>query len=201
MKNESNDIEENLAKEAVINFFEKVHEIGPELRSAIKSNSYLLKVKKKHILLDLGKVQKCIYFVISGAVRSYYLDSLGKQTTSWLLFEGDLVISVYSFFSQKASFEKLEALEDSILLVLSYNNLMFLYNTFPEFNFIGRVLTETYYIKSEEKANELRVLSAKERYLNLIKKKPGILNRVSLGIVSSYLGITQSTLSRIRGKE
>jgi len=200
MENRFNEIQENLAKETVINFFEEIHFIRPELRAAIKLHSHLLHIKKKSILLDFDEVQKSIYFIIKGAVRSYYLDSSGKDTTSWLLFEGDLAISVYSFFSQKPSVETLETLEDSTILVLSYEKLILLYNTFLEFNFIGRVLVESYYIKSEEKANELRVFSAKDRYLHLIEKQPSILNRVPLGFISSYLGITQSTLSRIRGK-
>lgn len=77
---------------------------------------------------------------------------------------------------------------------------MQLYQQFPEFNYIGRILTETYYIKAEEKANELRVFSATERYQHLIRKYPNIVARVPLGMISSYLGITQSTLSRIRSK-
>jgi hypothetical protein len=75
-----------------------------------------------------------------------------------------------------------------------------LYHKFPEFNFIGRVLTERYYIKSEEKANELRMLPAAERYRNLIERYPEVLKRTPLGIVASYLGITRSTLSRVRAK-
>ncbi len=78
---------------------------------------------------------------------------------------------------------------------------MQLYQQFPEFNYIGRILTENYYIKAEEKANELRVFSATERYQHLIQKYPNIIARVPLGMISSYLGITQSTLSRIRSKK
>ncbi|UIR57860.1 Crp/Fnr family transcriptional regulator [Sphingobacterium sp. SRCM116780] len=200
MKNAVNEIEENSAKEIVLNFFENIHFMSSALRNAIISNTYLIKVKKKNILLNIDQIQKSIYFIIKGAVRSYYVDSLGKDTTSWLLFEGDLAISVYSFFSQKRSFEVLETLEDSVLLVLNYADLMHLYQSFPEFNYIGRVLTETYYIKGEEKANELRIFSATERYQHLIAKQPNIVARIPLGIISSYLGITQSTLSRIRAK-
>ncbi|MDR6736594.1 hypothetical protein [Sphingobacterium sp. 2149] len=134
-------------------------------------------------------------------ITHYYLDSFGRDATSWLLFEGDVAISVYSFFSQKRSFEVLEAVEDTSFLVLSHEKLMQLYQQFPEFNYIGRILTENYYIKAEEKANELRVFSATERYQHLIQKYPNIIARVPLGMISSYHGITQSTLSRIRSKK
>ncbi len=201
MKNINSENEEDSAKEAVLNFFQDIHFMSPALRSEMISRTYLQKVKKRHILLNINEVQKSIYFIIKGAVRSYYIDSSGSDRTSWLLFEGDLAISVFSFFSQKRSFEVLETLEESVLLVLNHNDLIHLYRSFPEFNYIGRVLTENYYIKSEEKANELRMLSATERYHRLLTKHPNIIARIPLGIISSYLGITQSTLSRIRAKK
>ncbi len=201
MKNMVSTLEENSAKEALLKFLESIHSMSPELRDTLFSNTYLQKVNKKHILLNIDEIQKSLFFVVKGLVRSYYLDSFGKDMTSWLLFEGDLAISVYSFFSQKRSFEVLEAIEETSFLVLSHEKLMQLYQQFPEFNYIGRILTETYYIKAEEKANELRVFSATERYQHLIRKYPNIVARVPLGMISSYLGITQSTLSRIRSKK
>ncbi|KKO89131.1 cyclic nucleotide-binding protein [Sphingobacterium sp. Ag1] len=194
-------MEENLAKESLLDFLGNIHSMSPELRAALYSNTYLQKLNKRHILLDIGEIQKSLFFIIKGAIRSSYLDSSGKDTTSWLLFEGDIAISVYSFFSQNPSFEVLETLEDTSLLVLSHDKLMRLYQEFPEFNYIGRILTESYYIKGEEKANELRVFSATERYQHLIKKYPSIVARIPLGMISSYLGITQSILSRIRAKK
>ncbi|UZJ63230.1 hypothetical protein OKW96_11945 [Sphingobacterium sp. KU25419] len=83
---------------------------------------------------------------------------------------------------------------------LTHTALSHLYQQHLEFNVIGRYLTEQYYIESESKANALRMLSAKERYHELILRKPQILRRVPLGYIASYLGITQSTLSRIRAK-
>ena len=193
-------LEENSAKETLLKFLDSIHSMSPELRDALFLNTYLQKVNKKHILIHIDELQKSLFFVVKGLVRSYYLDSFGKDMKSWLLFEGDLAISVYSFFSQKRSFEVLEAIEETSFLVLSHEKLLQLYRQFPEFNYIGRILTETYYIKAEEKANELRVFSATERYQHLIRKYPNIVARVPLGMISSYLGITQSTLSRIRSK-
>lgn len=201
MSNQIGTLEEYLAKEALLSFLESFHTMSPELRSAISSNTSLQKVNKKDILLDIHEVQKSLFFIVKGLVRTYYLDSFGRDATSWLLFEGDVAISVYSFFSQKRSFEVLEAVEDTSFLALSHEKLMQLYHQFPEFNYIGRILTENYYIKAEEKANELRVFSATERYQHLIQKYPNIIARVPLGMISSYLGITQSTLSRIRSKK
>jgi CRP-like cAMP-binding protein len=153
------------------------------------------------MLADIGHIHKNIYFILEGAVRTFYRDRNSDDITSWLLFEGDLAISVSSFYNQSPSFEAMEALEDSWVVVLSYESLMNLYQKHMEFNYIGRSLTEAYYIKSEEKANTLRMLSAQERYEQLVKLYPFILKRVPLRYIASYLGITQSTLSRVRSKK
>lgn len=186
--------------EKVISIFNSIHPVSENLKEKIFEGSDVIQIKKKNLLLDIGETSKYIFFIYKGALRSYYLDQEGKDNTSWFLFENELAISVFSFFSQKPSFEALEALDDCILLRLSFAKLQKLYLEFPEFNYIGRILTEQYYIRSEEKANALRMLSAKERYLQLLERYPEIIPRVSLGHIATYLGITQHTLSRIRAK-
>ncbi|MCA5004554.1 Crp/Fnr family transcriptional regulator [Sphingobacterium bovistauri] len=184
----------------VINIFERIHPLSENLKEKIFEGSDVIHIKKKDVLLNIGETSKYIYFIYNGSLRSYYLDQEGKDNTSWFLFENELAISVYSFFTQKPSFEAVETLEDCVLLRLSFKKLQQLYLEFPEFNYIGRILTEQYYIRSEEKANSLRMLSAKERYQQLIERYPEIIKRASLGYIASYLGITQHTLSRIRSK-
>ncbi len=188
------------ATDLIVKLFESIHPLSDDLKQLIETHSYVIDVKAGVRLTDIGQVQKQIYFILQGGVHTYYIDPAGNEICSWLLYEGELAIAVYSFFSQKPSFEAIETLEPCRLLVLSYEKLNELYHKFPEFNFIGRVLTERYYIKSEKKANELRMLPAVDRYRNLVERYPEILKRTPLGIVASYLGITRSTLSRIRAK-
>lgn len=182
----------------VINFFNAIRPINKSLQDAIRKHSSIIKVPPKTIITDIGVTHKYIYFIIKGAIRTFYRDKDLNEITSWLLFEGDLAISVCSFFSQSPGFEAMEALERCTLLTISYDNLNELYRCHPDFNFIGRVLTEKYYTRSEEKANLLRSFTAMERYIHLMNVSPEVLNRVSLKYIASYLGITQSTLSRIR---
>lgn len=185
----------------IIDFFDRIYPITAELRSEIIACSKFVSYPKRTLLADIGQIHKNIYFILEGAIRTYYVDRNDDDITSWLLFEGDLAISVYSFYNQVPSFEAMETLTDTRTLVLSYDTLMRLYNKYMEFNFIGRTLTEAYYIKSEEKANALRMLTARERYEQLVSFYPMILRRVPLRYIASYLGITQSTLSRIRGQK
>ena len=94
----------------------------------------------------------------------------------------------------------IQAIEDCVLTELSFSSLQNLYKTFPETERLGRIITENYYIKLEERILSLQFKTAKERYQKLMQKKPSLIQRVSLGQIASYLGITQETLSRIRAE-
>lgn len=175
-----------------------IQPLSDALQKAIVAQTKVIQVKRKTRLLNAGATSDAIYFIISGAARVYYLDKEGVETTSWFLFENEFLISVYSFFTGEPSFEYLETIEDCTLIMLNRNTLNELYLQYLEFNVIGRKLTEYYYIRNEKQANDLRMLTAKQRYQALLKSNPKLINRVSLGYIASYLGISQETLSRIR---
>jgi len=178
--------------------FNAIYPIGDELKSAIVKNSSIIQIKRKTTLLSAGESSNTIYFIVAGAARVYYLDKDGKQTNTWFLFENELLISVYSFFTGQPSFEYIETLEDATLIAVKREKLDELYLKYMDFNFIGRKLTEYYYIRNEMQANDLRILSARARYEELLRRSPQLFQRVSLGHIASYLGISQETLSRIR---
>ncbi|MBB5638496.1 CRP-like cAMP-binding protein [Pedobacter cryoconitis] len=183
---------------SLFQLFNSIRVISEEFKIAIVNNSELIHVKKKTKLLEAGNRSNKIYFIVKGMSRVYYLDKDGKETTTWILVENDLLISVFSFFTGNPSFEYIETLEDCILIELQREKVDRLYNEFMEFNFIGRKLTEHYYIRNEIQANNLRMLSAKQRYEQVVLQSPNLLNRVPLGYIASFLGISQETLSRIR---
>ncbi|TKC01981.1 Crp/Fnr family transcriptional regulator [Pedobacter cryotolerans] len=175
-----------------------IQPLSDALQKAIVAQTKVIQVKRKTRLLNAGETSDAIYFIISGAARVYYLDKEGVETTSWFLFENEFLISVYSFFTGEPSFEYLETIEDCTLIMLNRGTLNELYLQYLEFNVIGRKLTEYYYIRNEKQANDLRMLTAKQRYQALFTSNPKLINRVSLGYIASYLGISQETLSRIR---
>ena len=173
--------------------------LSEKLSDQIKSHLVEEHFNKKTILLKEGQVAQRIYFIKKGFVRSFYYKE-GDQFTNWFMGEGEIIISVYSFFSRRPSFENIELLEDSVLQSINWDQLQTLYTQFPEFNKVGRLITEQYYIRSEERAINLQILSAKQRYENLLENHPGILQKASLGQIASFLGIKQETLSRIRAE-
>lgn len=155
--------------------------------------------KKKEIILTPGQICRYIYFIDKGMARSFYQDD-GKEVTSWFMAENDVIISVKSFFRQESSDEYIQALEELSLYFISYENLQFLYEKHPSFATIGRRLTEFYYIKSEERLQNIRKKDAFDRYLFLLSNHQDIVQRVSSRIISSYLNIAEETLSRLRAR-
>ena len=113
--------------------------------------------------------------------------------------EGDVIVSVKSFFKQTASEECIQALDDCLIYYITYSELQFIYRNFPEFNFVGRVLTERYYTLSEQRLYALRMQRSHDRYAYLMEHHAELIQRVPSKFLASYLGITEVTLSNIKG--
>ena len=152
------------------------------------------------LLLKEGQVSSFIAFIETGMVRSYYYKD-SEKLTSWFMKENDIIISVASFFSQTPSTECIEALEPVTVHTISYEDLQHAYQFYPEFNVHGRVLTEKYYVMSEERLHMLRKRTSKEKYHYLLDKHPDILSRARLGDIASFIGVNLETLSRIRSEK
>ena len=158
-----------------------------------------IKPKRGTRLLKEGEICKHMYFVTKGFARGYFYQN-GKDITSWFAMENDIATPFYSFISQKPSYESVEIMEDSVLYAVNYENLQNLYRQFPEFNKLGRILTEKYYVELMARTMSFQFQTATERYHELFSQQPKLFQRAPLGPIASYLGISQETLSRIRTK-
>ena len=174
--------------------------ISKLLESEINAISKTHPISKGTIMINNNERCDTIFFIKSGLMRGYYLDD-GKEVTNWFAKESEFATCFYAFITNKNSFEIIETLEDSELTQISSSSLQNLYTRFPETERIGRIITENYYIKLEERLLNLQFKTAKERYQSLILSKPFLLQRASLGHIASYIGITQETLSRIRAEK
>ncbi len=171
--------------------------ISEQARTVLAKVITKRELSKGTLLLEQGKTCKHLNFLEIGFARAFYYRD-GKEITSWFAFENDIVASMYSFTTQKPSLENIEIVETSVVHSISYDQLQQLYQKYSEFNLIGRLLTEKYFIELEERIFSLQNQTAKERYQEILKYKPELLQRASLGHIASYLGISQETLSRIR---
>jgi CRP-like cAMP-binding protein len=182
-----------------LNYIQSIIPVSENLKEAFHNITLYKTVKKGQLVIRAGEYCHDIYFVESGLLRGYYFLE-EREVTNWFAREGELATSFYSFVTKGPSAETIEALEDCELVQVPFARLQQLYIDFPETERLGRILTESYYIKLEGRLLGLQFTSAKERYDKLLQNNHQLVQRAPLGQIASYLGITQETLSRIRAK-
>ena len=175
----------------------KKSKINEESYSLIQSSFQARQLKKGEYLLREGLVCSQLYFIESGIARSFYYHN-EKEVTSWLYNEGQWISSWYSFYSQQQSFEYIQILENADLFSISFSSYQKLLKEIPEFNTFGRLLAEEQTAFIDYFSKGFSYMSAKEKYNLILDLFPDISQRVNLGYIASFLGITQETLSRIR---
>lgn len=153
---------------------------------------------KTHIV-KANTPDRKIFFIESGLTRSYILIE-GKETTTWFSKEGDLAYGSLDFLKNKAGFEYVQTLEQTLAYSIPIDILNNLYDTNIEIANWARVLHQDLFLLLQDLRIERLTLSAKERYEKLIKDFPYLYDRLNLGYIASYLGITLPTLSKIRAE-
>ncbi len=173
--------------------------LSTEAKNALGHCFEKVMLAKNEYLLNEGQVCRQLYFLEHGALRGFYnLD--GKEITHWFGFENDFVTSFHSFTTREPAVENIQLMEGSILWAISKDTVADLFNQYHEIERLVRIAYEKYYIRLEERFVNAQFKTARERYENLVQQTPHILERVPLGYVASYLGISQETLSRIRSQ-
>jgi len=183
-------------------FFETLKQISPLSEEAIDAFAAVvetLELPKGHLLIKAGMVCNYIYFIEEGLTRTFYYKD-GKDITDWISAEGSFAASVVSFITRQPDIRNVELLEPSCICAVSYNNLEHLYVQYHEIERLGRLLVSFGLVQLQQRFDDLHFASAQERYVKLMNTQPSLINRVPLGMIASYLGITQETLSRIRAK-
>ena len=149
-------------------------------------------------LLEAGQVSDTYFLLTEGLLRAFALDPDGNEVTTGLAGPGQVVFEVASFFTRTPSLESIQALTDCTGWCLSYQQLNELFHARSEFREFGRgVLVRGY---AALKARMLATIteSASVRYDTLLRAHPELLLHVPLKYLASYLGITDTSLSRIR---
>lgn len=152
---------------------------------------------KGHHLVKPGQVAQYLYFVKRGIGKVYYLKD-GKELIDWISDEGNLLTSVTSFLTNQPGKHFVQLMEDSELIGVSYHDLEKLFAKYHDMERLGRKLAIMALVQLQNRVNSMQFESAKERYENFLVQFPNCINRISLGDLASYLGMTQVTLSRVR---
>lgn len=173
--------------------------LSPEAEISIGNIAQEIELQKGEKLAEEGKTCKYLYFLTSGTVRAFLYQN-GKDITHWIYPEGGLITSWHSYLLKKPSTEYIETTEASKMVVLSNDQWNELYELHPELERFMRLMLEEQIAAIDEFYKGYYFLSAKEKYELLIAVFPSVTQRANLGHIASMLGITQETLSRIRGK-
>jgi CRP-like cAMP-binding protein len=185
--------------QALINHIISYHSLNSVALNAVENSFQEIVLSKNEYLITEGKTCRHLYFLQQGALRGYYTLE-GKEITHWFAFENDFVTSFHSFITQQPSVENIQLLEGSVLWRISKEILDGLLGEYHEIEKLVRVVYENYYIRLEERFINSHFKTASERYQDLLRQSPHIIERVPLGYIASYLGISQETLSRTRNR-
>lgn len=137
--------------------------------------------------------------VVKGIFRIYYRDPNNEEEKNLFFFsENQFVVSFRSFISQNPCWYFIEAMEDSEVIFISYQDLHGLYETNPNWGKFGRLLAETFFAYAQSRTEEFMFFSNEKRFQRLLEEHPNIIERIPAYHISSFLGITNPSLSRIR---
>ncbi len=182
-----------------IDYIKQYIDISEEATEEILELCLFEEVPKGYSLLKEGTTCERLYFIQKGTLRTFHYQN-GKDITYWIYPENTTITSWHSFILQSPASEYIETTEDSILISLTYNQWQELYTKYPELERFGRLILEEQMAHLDNFFKGYYFLTAKEKYELLVRVFPTITQRANLGHIASMLGISQETLSRIRGK-
>ncbi|QHV93986.1 Crp/Fnr family transcriptional regulator [Spirosoma endbachense] len=182
-----------------VNTLTQFSSLSEDGQLALAKASVRLEHEKGHILIRQDSVSEYIYFIERGLTRTYYYKD-GKDITDWLSAEGQFAGSIASFITRQPDRRIVQLLEPSVLWAISFSALEQLYRSYHEIERLGRLLVSHGLVLLQKRFDDLHFATALERYQQFMASTPALLQRVPLGMIASYLGVTQETLSRIRAQ-
>lgn len=190
-------MKENLDQHFLNNVFRASGITKDELSLIIPKYKQVTFTKNDYLLKE-GQIEKKYWFIESGFIRSYVVDTEGNDITFNLYGLGDVVIDYPSMFFFAPTRENIQALTDCICWEITFEDFQEMFNTITNFREQQRGLLVGSYFALKEHSISLIADEAKDRYLKLLKEKPHLVQNVSLKYIATFLGITDTSLSRIR---
>jgi len=166
-----------------------------------------IKISKAHtrvefeqgaMLLKAGKVSKEFWVIEKGLFRSFLYDYNGNEVTTEFYYDNEILIESFSLFQRTPSKENFQAVTDGIAWKIEYDVFKDLLNQITGFNEWGRVWATSQLFIQKQRSIDVVTLNATDRYLKLINEQPYIIQHSPLKYIASYLGVTDTSLSRIR---
>ncbi len=174
------------------------HLVSPFSAEAIADVFEPITIEKDDFFLTEGKINDDYVFLQSGFMRAFAHDTEGKEVTTNFYSAGQVVFEVTSFFNRTKSKENIQALTNCEGLCINYEQLNNLFHSMPEFREFGRSVLVKGFASLKNRMLGLITETAEQRYTQLLQTSPEIFQYAALKHIASYLGVTDTSLSRIR---
>ena len=156
-------------------------------------------IKKREYLVRQGQICHYVSFINHGLLRMYYLVDGKERITEF--FKEEAYCSDYrSFLMREPALTSIQAMEDTEVVDIAYEDLQLLYTQIPEANIIGRLVAEELFIDVCKRTTSQASDDLGQQYTDLVNEKPWLLQRVPQYMIASYLGITPEALSRTKAR-
>ena len=155
-------------------------------------------INKREFLLKEGQLCRTISYVHSGALRAFYVDKEGRESTIMFAINDWWITDMYCFVMELPAMQNIVAIKNSSVLQLRKSDLEKLYLEVPKFERFFRIIMQNSYIREQVRVLQSLSLSAEERYNIFINKYPQLMPHISQKQIASYLGITPEFLSIVR---
>jgi CRP/FNR family transcriptional regulator, anaerobic regulatory protein len=186
--------------EPLINYFNNLIPLNDEETELVSSYFKPRLYRKRQYILQEGDICNQFSFVVRGCLRMYKVDEKGNTHIIQFASENWWMIDIGSFHGRKPSELNIDALEDTMVLQISYDNLIALYTQVAKFDRIFRVLIENSYVTLQNRLLQNISSTAEDRYNSFIEVYPHLSNRLPQTQIASFLGITPEFLSRLRNR-
>lgn len=186
---------------SLLNHIKKFVDLDPQEEQFIADHIQQLSVKKKHYLLEEGQICKASYFIEKGCSRMFFVSDKGDEQTVNFALENWWISDYSSLLSQIPSAFYIQAIEQSDVIVLTYQAQEALSNEIPQLERYFRIILQRAYGASQVRIKHIHNLSREDMYRNFLALQPEFANRVPQYMLASYLGFTPEYLSEIRKKK
>ena len=187
-----------MEKEKLVLFLQRTALVTAGQAAAIAAEFSYLALAKHDFLLQAGQVSDCYLFLEAGLLRAFAYDTAGHDVTTGFYGPGEVVFEVASFFQRTPSHEYVQALTDCAGWGITFAQLNGLFHTRPEFREFGRAVLVRGFASLKTRMLATITEPAATRYEQLVQASPALVQHAPLKHIASYLGVTDTSLSRIR---
>ncbi len=182
----------------LIDFIKRTVPVTDAIAGSIAGNFEPATYSKNDYLLKQGTICNDYIFLERGFARAFTYDMEEHDVTTDFYAQHSIIFEVASYFKRTPTQENIQALTNCIGWRGNYDNFQILFHSIPEFREFGRAILVNGFISLKERMLSMINATAEQRYEQLVKTKPEILYNAPLKYIASYLGITDTSLSRIR---